>query len=292
MISQGQQRFPHGKPHDRGGHHGGGVEGVGRQQVLRRHDQGNGGLLGGGKVLGEGGNAKGHGQQGPKADRDAHHLRAVSRQGQHHRQGQHQQPAHHIGDHQHGLFLPSIDINSRQGTEQHRRNGEGDRDGGNPAADGLAGFLEPGSHDRDRHDQINLIRQLRKHLPTPQGQEVSIFQHRQESRFFGIGGGGFESFFLGQASCLDRCLVMARPMQHQFGQLVHLFREPFFQGQRLGGRLALVQFRWGRVGLGRSGGHGRSGKRWQAMESSWQWALNRWFVENYTKAGGARAVFR
>ena len=117
-IQQPQNRLPQGEAHDRGRHAGGLIEGIGSQQQLPWHEEGNRSLLRRCKELGQHRFEKGHHQQGPVAPAQPQKQRARH---QAERCQQHQQGAHGIGGHHHPAFGPAIRPDAGQHPQQNGR---------------------------------------------------------------------------------------------------------------------------------------------------------------------------
>ena len=121
-VEQPQNRLPQGEAHDRGRHAGGLVKGIGSQQQLPRHEEGDRSLLRRRKKLGQNRFEEGHHQQGPVAPAQ------TQKQGAWHQaEGcqQHQQGTHGIGGHHHPSFGPAI----RPDAGQHPQEDGGNRVG-------------------------------------------------------------------------------------------------------------------------------------------------------------------
>ena len=114
-VEQPQNRLPQGESHDRGGHAGGLIEGIGREQQLPRHQEWNRSLLSRREELGQHRFEKGHHQQSPVPPAQTEKQRARH---QAERRQQHQQGAHGIGGHHHPALRPAIGPDAGQHPQQ------------------------------------------------------------------------------------------------------------------------------------------------------------------------------
>ena len=137
-VETSQDRISQGKANDRGAHAGGLVEGIGCQEVLLRHQQRDGGLLGRCKELGEHRFQKGHHQQGPVPPAEAEPMGSwqQEKRGEHH-----QKSSQPVGGDHHPPFGPAVDPDPRDRTQHHRRDRVGDinprRQKGDPLCTGF-----------------------------------------------------------------------------------------------------------------------------------------------------------